>query len=52
MRCVKTMRRRTEKIVEAWAKGTSGNIINPIPNNQNMPNDDYSSLVFCVDPVT
>ena len=41
MRCIKTMRRRTEKIVEAWAKGTSGNIINPIPNNQNMPNDDY-----------
>ena len=47
MRCVKTMRRRTEKIVEAWAKGTSGNIINPISNNQNMPNDDYFFFGIC-----
>ena len=30
MKCVKTMRRRTEKIVEAWAKGTGGQIINKI----------------------
>jgi hypothetical protein len=32
MKCVKTMRRRTEKIIEAWAKGTKGQIISPIPD--------------------
>ena len=41
MKCVKTMRRRTEKIIEAWAKGTKGQIISPIPNNKPIPEDDY-----------
>ena len=41
MKCVKTMRRRTEKIIEAWAKGTNGQIISPIPNDKPIPEDDY-----------
>ena len=41
MKCVKTMRRRTEKIIEAWAKGTKGQIISPIPNDKPIPEDDY-----------
>ena len=28
------MRPRTEKIVQAWAKGTGGQIIDPIPNDK------------------
>ncbi len=41
MKCVRTMRKRTEKIVEAWAKGTNGQLINPITNNNPIPEDDY-----------
>lgn len=35
------MRSRTEKIVQAWADGTQGQIINPIPNDKDMPEEDY-----------
>ena len=35
------MRSRTEKIVQAWADGTQGQIINPIPNDEDMPEEDY-----------
>ena len=43
------MRRRTEKIIEAWAKGTNGQIISPIPNDKPIPEDDYFWLfVMCL----
>ena len=41
MLCVKTMRAYTEKFVDYWAQGTNGKIINPIPNDQPMPEDEY-----------
>ena len=41
MRCVRTMRASTEGIVRNWAKGTNGKIIDPIPNDQDMPDDEY-----------
>ena len=41
MRCVRTMRKATEGIVQQWAKGTNGVIIDPIPNGQPMPDDEY-----------
>ena len=41
MRCVRTMRASTEGIVRAWARGTNGKIIDPIPNDQPMPDDEY-----------
>ena len=41
MRCVRTMRRATEGIVQHWAQGTNGTIIDPIPNDQAMPQDEY-----------
>lgn len=41
MRCVRTMRPATEGIVKHWAKGTNGTIIDPIPNGQPMPDDEY-----------
>ena len=51
MKCVKTMRRRTEKIIEAWAKGTKGQIISPIPNDNLFLKMIISSLEYCVVPV-
>lgn len=41
MRCVRTMRKATEGIVQHWAKGTNGKIIDPIPNDQPMIDDEY-----------
>jgi len=41
MRCVRTMRTATEGIVQHWAQGTNGTIIDPIPNDQAMPQDEY-----------
>lgn len=41
MRCVKTGRLATESIVKFWAQGSKGMIIDPIPNNQPMPDDEY-----------
>ena len=35
------MRKATEGIVQHWAKGTNGKIIDPIPNNAPMPDDEY-----------
>ena len=41
MRCVRTKRPATEGIVRHWAQGTKGSIIDPIPNDQPMPDDEY-----------
>ena len=41
MRCVRTMRKTTEGVVQHWAKGTNGKIIDPIPNDQPMIDDEY-----------
>jgi len=41
MLCVRTLRRSTEGIVQHWAQGTNGKIIDPIPNDQPMPDDEY-----------
>lgn len=41
MLCVRTKRPATEGIVQHWARGTNGKIIDPIPNDQPMPNDEY-----------
>ena len=35
------MRPATEGIIRHWAKGTNGKIIDPIPNDQTMPDDEY-----------
>ena len=41
MRCVRTKRPATEGIIQHWAQGTGGTIIDPIPNDQLMPDDEY-----------
>ena len=41
MLCVRTLRRSTEGIVQHWAQGTNGKIIDPIPNDQPMLDDEY-----------
>jgi len=44
MKCVRTMRPATEKIINAWAKGCDGTIINPIKDGQDMPHNSYAFL--------
>jgi len=44
MKCVRTMRPATEKIMNSWAKGCDGTIINPIKDDQDMPYDTYAFL--------
>lgn len=41
MRAVKTKRAFTEKIPNAWAKGTGCSTIDPYSNDQEMPQDEY-----------
>ena len=41
MIAIKTLREFTENIPLAWATGTNAKLINPIPNNQPLPNDEY-----------
>lgn len=44
MNCVRTMRPFTEKIISAWAKGCNGEVIAPINDDQEMPQDTYAFL--------
>ena len=41
MLAIRTLRPFTERIPMAWAQGTGAKIINPIRNNQIMPNEEY-----------
>ena len=34
----------TEKIISAWAKGCNGDIITPIKDDQELPNNTYAFL--------